>query len=793
METITFTIDARRGSIRADRPLYLAAAYNVLFAGDYAGGTPQLILSNHKGDPVAETRTEDDATTLELDTAELAKEFKDAGIVACPGSVTLHLWAFDSSNNTIAQSDIPVFYSPYYTAPTGTLTKIDTQGPPGSRGLRGLNGAGMPTFHIDEEGHLIATSPDPNIIYASGEDGQPDPSKPRWILGNGEDGMTAGHLYYIVYDEQGDVQARHDLGLVKGAKGDKGDTPEMPGIDPQPTPGSTNLVTSGGVAAAIEGVANDAANLFVAKSKIPQALAGVGDPAKLATIGQVKDFLSAMKNAISYLATAIAAALFIAQPAHGTTLENLDLTNEVYTATETAALVAAATNSINAATVPLSDADAARGVTFDDPDGGIDQNVAMRIGLGAKAGLPDDAASAAADNTVLRSAGVAIGPNANATATNADGTKNQGVAVGWNSKAGYNAVAIGGGAQHGGETDMTGNSTYAPGETAVAIGYSAKATNLAGVAIGRGAVSLAEGAAQIGAGTNSTANTLKFQDTWIVKDGKIAGETDTNEVARMIQAESAKGIMYGSTHKTNVVDEATGATNTWSYIKLEGVNDAQNTDPMFIMAVNEDTNGPYAASFPLYPGSPNRRDIYSAQTVDRIVAGLSPTGHVHDAADIATGVLAADRIPPLDASKITSGTFAASRIPAATASVAGAVRPDGTTLSVANGVMSARLAIEAAANYTDAALTPVDVTSTNVARYASGALSLTIQPGATLTADLAGWHDGAATFARITPGGAYSVASSLVLVGYGYWPTNTADAVFVRSGSVVLCNVIREE
>lgn len=623
METITFTIDARRGSIRADRPLYLAAAYNVLFAGDYAGGTPLLILSNHRGDPVAETRTEDDATTLELDTAELAKEFRDSGIVACPGSVTLHLWALDSNNNTIAQSDIPVFYSPYYTAPSGTLTKIDTQGPPGPRGFPGLNGAGLPTFHIDDDGNLMATSPDPNVLYWTDGAGVPVQTKPRWWLSDGTDGTTAGHLYYIVYDEDGAILARHDLGLVKGAKGDKGDTPEMPGIEPQPTPGSTNLVTSGGVAAAIEGVANDAANLYVAKSKITQALAGVGNPADLATIGQVKNFLSAMKNAISYLATAIAAALFIAQPAHGTTLENLDLTNEVYTATETATLVAAATNSINAATVPLSDADAARGVTFDDPDGGIDQNVAMRIGLGARAGLPDDAASAAADNTALRSAGVAIGPNADATATNADGTKNQGVAVGWNSKAGYNAVAIGGGAQHGGETDMTGNATYAPGETAVAIGYSAKATNAASVAVGRAAASFAEGAVQIGAGTNSAPNTLKFRDTVIVANGKVAAGTDTNTVARMIRDESEKGVMYGSTHKTNVVDEATGATNTWSYIKLEGVNDTQGTDPMFIMAVNEDTNSPYACSFPVYPNSPNRRDIYSAQTVDRIVDGAT--------------------------------------------------------------------------------------------------------------------------------------------------------------------------
>ena len=74
---------------------------------------------------------------------------------------------------------------------------------------------------------------------------------------------------------------------------------------------------------------------------------------------------------------------------------------------------------------------------------------------------------------------------------------------------------------------------------------------------------------------------------------------------------------------------------------------------------------------------------------DAVAAGLSPTGHVHDAADIASGTLSADRIPSLTASKITSGTLSAARLPAATASTLGAVRPDNATLSVASGVLSA--------------------------------------------------------------------------------------------------------
>lgn len=106
---------------------------------------------------------------------------------------------------------------------------------------------------------------------------------------------------------------------------------------------------------------------------------------------------------------------------------------------------------------------------------------------------------------------------------------------------------------------------------------------------------------------------------------------------------------------------------------------------------------------------------------DAVADGLSPTGHVHDAADIASGTLSADRIPPLAASKITSGTLAAARIPglaaskitsgtlsaarlpAATASDIGAAMPDGETTAVSGGVLSARPALDAAVAYADGA------------------------------------------------------------------------------------------
>jgi len=51
-------------------------------------------------------------------------------------------------------------------------------------------------------------------------------------------------------------------------------------------------------------------------------------------------------------------------------------------------------------------------------------------------------------------------------------------------------------------------------------------------------------------------------------------------------------------------------------------------------------------------------------------------------------LVAAD-IPPLDASAVATGTFAAGRLPLATGTAFGAVRPDGTTVTVAGGVLSA--------------------------------------------------------------------------------------------------------
>ena len=89
-----------------------------------------------------------------------------------------------------------------------------------------------------------------------------------------------------------------------------------------------------------------------------------------------------------------------------------------------------------------------------------------------------------------------------------------------------------------------------------------------------------------------------------------------------------------------------------------------------------------------------------------------------------------------------------------------------------------------------AATSRVDVASSAVVRYATGVLALSIPAGATLSADPAGWPDGGAVFARLSAAGPYSVASGLSLLGYGFWPTNSASVVFLRSGGRVLANVM---
>ena len=147
-----------------------------------------------------------------------------------------------------------------------------------------------------------------------------------------------------------------------------------------------------------------------------------------------------------------------------------------------------------------------------------DENGAVVIGKGAVGTVDPKYIRSLTNGTgrvALRSMSVAIGQNAKARS--ADGSKAQAIAIGPNAKAeGSNAIAIGAGAVHWFEDDETGPAAIASGSEAIAIGYNAKAK--------------AGSAVQIGHGKNEEANSLKFQDTWVVRNGKVQAGVDTNEV-----------------------------------------------------------------------------------------------------------------------------------------------------------------------------------------------------------------------------------------------------------------------
>ena len=170
-----------------------------------------------------------------------------------------------------------------------------------------------------------------------------------------------------------------------------------------------------------------------------------------------------------------------------------------------------ATTNLDARPVSIPPQTSGRGVTFVDQYG-EDQNVAVSIGAGAQAAVTTNAVEAAADNKVIRSTGVAIGGHASVENT-ADPLKIQGVAVGWHATVtAINGVAVGGGANHPGDNDAT----TASAPKAIAIGYNAKAS--------------ATNAVQLGEGVNTEEDTLKFRDVTIVKDGKIQGSIDEDQL-----------------------------------------------------------------------------------------------------------------------------------------------------------------------------------------------------------------------------------------------------------------------
>ena len=187
-----------------------------------------------------------------------------------------------------------------------------------------------------------------------------------------------------------------------------------------------------------------------------------------------------------------------------------------------------------------------------------DENGAVVIGKGA-VGTPSPEYIRSLTNgtgkTVLRSASVAIG--ANAMARNADGKQAQSIAIGWNSRAtGGNSIAIGSGAVHWYEDDETGPGAVASGGTSLALGYDAKATASTANAIGSYAKAGAAEATQIGRGENKVANSLKFQDTFVVKDGKVQGGVDTNEVEDISRGMFEPNVVEGLDEEITVRSHA---------------------------------------------------------------------------------------------------------------------------------------------------------------------------------------------------------------------------------------------
>ena len=160
-----------------------------------------------------------------------------------------------------------------------------------------------------------------------------------------------------------------------------------------------------------------------------------------------------------------------------------------------------------------------------------DENGAVVIGKGA-VGTPSKeyvrSLTNATGKVVLRSTSVAIG--ANARARDENGRRAQSIAIGWNSKASaVNSIAIGSGAVHWHETDETGPAAVASASESIAIGYDSKAR--------------ASQSVQIGRGVNDEAKSLKFYDTFVVKDGKVqGGGTNTNDVRDISREETRNAL-----------------------------------------------------------------------------------------------------------------------------------------------------------------------------------------------------------------------------------------------------------
>ena len=198
----------------------------------------------------------------------------------------------------------------------------------------------------------------------------------------------------------------------------------------------------------------------------------------------------------------------------------------------------------------LTEDQTALGISYE--KGGHLQDTAIAIGRGAVASIdPEYVSGVTNKNTKLRSVSVAIGGYSDARTPGGNG---QSIAIGYCSQATKaNAIAIGSGAQHTNETAMTGGATVANAGNAVAIGYSAKAT--------------ADDAWQFGTGSNAVRKSLKFYDTYIVKDGKIAvpevqADVRTNDVQALIRDALAPQTLCDWDESSCIVTAKTHAITT---------------------------------------------------------------------------------------------------------------------------------------------------------------------------------------------------------------------------------------
>lgn len=203
----------------------------------------------------------------------------------------------------------------------------------------------------------------------------------------------------------------------------------------------------------------------------------------------------------------------------------------------------------------LTDEQISNGITYE--KGGHVQDAAIAIGREAEAAILTSVVENAKANSKIRSVSIAIGGYADAVVVQkSGGVQSQAIAIGYCAKAkAGNAIAIGSGAQHTNETDMSSGATVANAEQAVAFGYGAKA--------------VAGNAWQFGFGTNDVSNSLKFGDVWIVKDNKLAvpeqeqPEIDEAKVQDIVYNTHAP-VVYGSDECEMVVTAKSYAVTTIS-------------------------------------------------------------------------------------------------------------------------------------------------------------------------------------------------------------------------------------